>query len=298
LQSYLGLKLLLFLLLLSGIKCLECPSPQVLNPCICFRDTDNNRRGINCGGNNAINLKQIFTKISSLLDKNSKNFERFKLNNTAISVLEDNTFSDITFTEIIIDDAKNLWRLLPNAFSPNNTQTIIDFQQSGDSLLGEDKYNDDLFTALSSLNSVESILLNSYSLTHIPDGAFRPITGMQSNLTFLNFNSYDNKPYKIKSIGNDIVYYLYGLREIYLNDQQIDHIPVNAFEFWRSSDYILFIYLNNNKLNDTSLEIGSFTNCQRPISIEFNNNQFTFLNQRIFENILKAHNTNSMVFGG
>jgi len=71
-----------------------CPNPELLNPCKCI----NNQ--ISCGGDQHINLKHMFKRLSQQLDDQNKHFNRFFLNNTAISELEENTFYEITFDNI------------------------------------------------------------------------------------------------------------------------------------------------------------------------------------------------------
>jgi hypothetical protein len=76
----------MFALNINGL----CPKPEVLKPCWCeFSD-------ILCAGNHTLDLKQIFKNISQSLAENEKHFRLFNLNNTAITELEENTFSDIT----------------------------------------------------------------------------------------------------------------------------------------------------------------------------------------------------------
>jgi hypothetical protein len=106
-----------------------------MNSCFCNTTT------IICGGNQIINLKKIFQEISlNLESENDKHFEAFILNNTAITELEDNTFHDITFKSILINNAINLKRISANAFSVLNCETIEKFEHLGQSKLGEDQY--------------------------------------------------------------------------------------------------------------------------------------------------------------
>jgi hypothetical protein len=74
----------------------------VLYPCIC------NEYGISCGGNNSLNLKSVFQSINQNLGQNEKHFKIFALYNVAITEIEENTFFEITFDEILIFEALNL----------------------------------------------------------------------------------------------------------------------------------------------------------------------------------------------
>jgi hypothetical protein len=73
----------------------------VVNPCRC------NAIGIYYGDNEKLNLKHIFEYVNQVLPDNEKHFNKFYLNNTAITELEENTFYEITFDEIIIFNLKN-----------------------------------------------------------------------------------------------------------------------------------------------------------------------------------------------
>ncbi len=62
---------------------------------------------ISCGGNTKIHLKAIFHSMSLLLGDREKHFQQFYLNNTVIIELPENTFEDITFDSIQIEEAYN-----------------------------------------------------------------------------------------------------------------------------------------------------------------------------------------------
>ena len=69
---------------------------------------------------------------------------------------------------------------------------------------------------------------------------------------------------------------------------------MHAFDFYNSSTQELSISLNGNKLNDASIEIGAFTNSKRPLFINLRNNNFTFLEERIFGPILRINRQNQL----
>jgi hypothetical protein len=86
------------ILYLRYILCL-CPAPEILKPCKC------DAKGISCGGNDFINLKNIFKSIDQKLNESEKHFKKFYLNNSAIAEIDENTLYDITFDEIQIINA-------------------------------------------------------------------------------------------------------------------------------------------------------------------------------------------------
>jgi hypothetical protein len=103
-----------------------------------------------------INLKQIFRDLSSELNAENNNFVFFELNNTAITELEDNTFNDITFKFIYLNQTTNLKHIYPNAFAPSNTKSIEYFIHIELSSI-EEKYTEDLFEAINSLSQLSRI---------------------------------------------------------------------------------------------------------------------------------------------
>ncbi len=270
----------------------KCPSPKLLYPCICGLDN------INCSGNETLDLKLIFQNMSLNLNDSDKHFDSFFLGNTAIMELEDNTFHDITFKTIVINQTKSLKRIASNAFSSYNTFTLESVYLNGYSQLGE-QYVNELFTALSSLINLKNIWIMS-SIISIPSHAFSLINGLQKNLSVLEFIRCRNCDYQltIKSIGNFAFYYLGGLERIDLRSLEINHISAHAFDFWDSSENVLSIDLTGNKLNDTTIEIGTFTNAKRPLEIKLDNNQFTYLDEKIFSNILQIDERNKIYVVG
>ena len=101
---------------------LYCPY-ESLKPCRWF-GTLGNQRIIHCGGNQDINLKAIFHNLSKQLSKNEKHFTMFILvQNNLIKVLEDNTFSDITFNIIEIESCNNLTKFERFAFNTTDLVT-------------------------------------------------------------------------------------------------------------------------------------------------------------------------------
>jgi hypothetical protein len=235
----------------------------------------------------------------NLSNSDDKHFDRFLLNNTAIVELEDNTFDDITFKAIEIDDAKSFKRIASNAFSSYNTFTIEYVFLDVYSQLDEQNTNE-LFTALSSLINLKRISFDITSIISIPSHAFSLIYGLQKNLSELNFNrciSCDHKV-PVKSIGNFAFYYLGGLEQIDLRRSEINHISAHAFDFLDSSEKVLSIDLRDGQLNDTTIEIGAFTNAKRPLEIKLDNNQFTYLDEKIFSSIVRIDERNKIYLGG
>lgn len=274
--------------------CGKCPAEEVIKPCICTTK-ESNKTYIICSGNENINLQQIFNNMSLNLDKNDTHFEGFVLNNTAITKIEDNTFHNIKFRTIELNDVQNLERIASNAFFPNNIFTIEEVHQWGDTLLGGHNNSEELFKALSSLLNVSQITFDSTVLDSIPTHAFDANNETQTNLILIDFNSINMPLRNISSVGNYAFYNLNGLEYLNLQFQEINYIPVHAFEFSKASENKLYIRLFGNQLNDTSIEVGAFANAKRPLQINLQLNNFTYLDEKVFAPILLANKENSIL---
>lgn len=246
-----SVNLLWIICILSSLKlfqCGQCPQSNTLNPCKCSNDT------ISCGGNVTIHLKAIFHRMSYELGDGKKHFQKFYLNNTAISELPENTFEDITFDSIQIVNAYNLSLIHTFAFSATNL-ALKNFYVAN-TLLKNSPPNYDIFTAMSLMFGIEGITIVYSKIQNIPDNAFRPILGQQKNLTVIYM--YGNI---IKMIGNNAFQYLPSLFILEIHSNQINYIPKNAFKFLgKSLRNFHYGDLSPLPLNSSSFEYGAFSN--------------------------------------
>lgn len=263
----------------------------LINPCRCQDER------ITCDGEYTYNLKGIFDRLNrslGLQPEEDRTFEEFVFNNTEITELVDQVFGDIRFKRIKLVDALSLRRVSANAFARNGP-LIEEFVAMGESLLGEDAFASDLFDAFNTMVNAKKIWLNRNRLRSIPTVAFgkRPEANFQ--LEELNFNKFSSKSGNIRRIGNFAFYYLNKLTHLYLSHQRISYLPANAFDFERSSNATLYIYLGNNKLNNTSFEKGAFLNAKRPIHLElYWNPELTYLDEQVFAPFLSASKLNKI----
>jgi hypothetical protein len=278
-------------LCLKYILCL-CPAPEVLNPCKC--DTN----GISCGGNDVINLKNIFNAIDQKLSENEKHFAQFYLNNTAITELEENTFYEITFDEIHIYNTTKLKLIHTNAFNATKSLTKIlsvnyHYTESYDPNaipLTNSPPTHDIFHMLSSITTLEEIHLCYTNITGIPSLAFKPINGAQNNLTFITF-AYSS----IVEIGDNAFSALENLSFLSFADNKIESIPKTAFNFENDSKEIMQLDLQSNKLNGESFPSDSFNNMKRPTFLYLGNNpNLKYLDQHIFQPFLESNIKNKI----
>ncbi|KAJ6217980.1 hypothetical protein RDWZM_009137 [Blomia tropicalis] len=284
---------ILFLIIVSSVLATiilaACPMNYLINPCHCSDGR------ITCDGEYSYNLKNIFTKLNrTLRHEVDRTFEEFVLNNTDISELVDDVFGMIRFRKIRLVDALSLRRISGNAFAKNG-DLVEQFVASGESLLGEDAHSNDLFDAFNQLTNCKRIWLNRNRLRSIPTVAFGKRANSNFQLEELNFNKFSSKNGNIRSVGNFAFYYLNQLTYLYLSHQRINYLPSNAFDFERPSNRTLYIYLGNNKLNNTSFEKGIFLNTKRPVHLElYWNPDLTYLDEKVFAPFLDQNKQNKI----
>ncbi|XP_054156873.1 uncharacterized protein LOC128955245 [Oppia nitens] len=267
-----------------------------------------------CNGDDIIDMNNYFVGLSqyqstmqTIADGNDgqqhhepEPYDQFVLNNTAVTELGDQFLGNVTFKSIHIKDAFSLGRIAANAFGPN-WLTVEELVIDGESQLGasgSDRDLDELFDALSSLVEAKRIWLNRNHLRQIPSVAFGKYSGQDYRLVDLNFNRFSVNNGHIQSIGNYAFYYLNQLRHLYLSHQRLDYVPANAFDFERPSNQTLYIYMGNNRLNNTSFERGVLLNAKRPVHLElYWNPQLTYLDETIFAPFLRQDKRNHIRLG-
>jgi len=266
----------------------KCPPNEVINPCLCNSTT------ILCEGNESYKLQHLFLIASKAIKDEDKHFDFFIMTNKAIERLEDNTFSDITFKEILLQNTVSLKIIDSNAFAVNNTKTVEVFRNEGESKLGSNQYLNQLFDALKELTNVREIYFDNSSLRSIPSNAFNSSDGSLKNLVKIHFN--ENTRSYINFLGEYAFYGLNNLTFISFYDNIIDHIPKHAFDFEKPSNNYLYVDLGSNYLNETGLEIGIFTDSKRPLNISLVWNQISVLDERVFAPILQKDKRNIIDF--
>ncbi len=250
---------MVWLIIIISTTCGECPKPEQLQPCACNKDV------ISCDGNETLHLETIFQQLSFELEDGKKHFKQFYLSNTAISELPENTFVNITFDSIVINEASNLSLISTYAFNASNLGLKL-FYCIASTLLKNNPPNYDIFTALSLMVAIEEIKIIKSGIHEIPKNAFRPILGQQKNISVLGL-FYNN----------------------------ITHIPNNTFNFSSKSDKPFFLDLYLNDLNGSSFEVSAFNNLNRPTTIDFTRNSISYLDQNIFEPFFSDNDKNRII---
>ncbi len=267
---------------LKEANCL-CPKPQFLHPCEC------DQKGITCGGNDSLNLKHVFQNIDKNLLHYEKHFEKFYLNNTAITEIEEKTFFAVTFDEIHIFNAANLKSINSHAFTSTNLVTkklTIEYVPIVNS-----PPNYDLFYAFSSFINLEELSLSGTQISEIPSHAFRPINGIQSKLSRIFFETN-----KIEKIGNYSFYELKNLTVLFFENNPLKLISLDSFNFKDPSNQTLNLYLSLvNTLNDSIFTINSLSNIKRPTIIYLSRDpNLKFIDQTIFQPFFESNPKNKI----
>ncbi len=251
-----------------------------MNPCKCEENA------INCGGLEFIDLKEIFLKLNAKL--NDKHFEKFVLNNGAITELTENTFGNITFDIIYIDHALNLTRIETKTFS--NMESNITVFIVNKTPIESSVPNYDLFTAFSSMNNLKKLDIEYTNLKDIPNNAFRPLNGVQKNLISVNLPSNN-----ISTIGENAFQSLPNIQTIDLSSNLLKNISENVFKITNTSEKLLQIYLTSNELNSNSFAQKSFDNLKRPTLLTLSYNNITYLDENVFHSFLNKDINNTIV---
>jgi len=251
----------------------ECPTKESLNPCSCQIFYE--RPYLTC--KIEYNLTQILKKISQNLSDQNKYVNELILKNSRITELEDNTFSDIKFRIIVIDNAMDLKKISLNAFN-GTAKEVTTFAITGRSNIGEE-YATQFFYSLNTLINVEYIHLESLRLTNIPSFAFQ-----QQNLISISFNN-DKRTNRgsIKTIADYAFFKASSLKKLYLDFQQISFISSHSFDFEKDLDIpSVEISLNYNYLNENSFGSDLFSSPNRRFYIGLANNSINYLPEKIF----------------
>ena len=276
---------LLVVITLVTVFCVSsgCPAPELIKPCVC---KDN---GIICGGHSEIDIGYIFYNLRNNLTKSEKHFKSFHLNNTFITELKENTFKDITFDEITIENCTNLTKISSNAFTETDLVTKILNIHSNPKLSSTDN---SIFQLLSKFVNLEKLYLVDNNITEIPSNAFQSIVGYQDKLINLTIGGKS-----IKKIGDRPFYVLNGLNRIKLSNTSIKSIPEYAFEFEQESKIKLTLILEDNYyLNSVVFPQYSLSRFKRPVDLDlgFAWNHFEYLDEKLFENFLKSNAQNQI----
>ena len=145
---------------------------------------------------------------------------------------------------------------------------------------------------LCSFINLEELELYGTQISEIPSYAFRPIIGIQSKLSNIDFQ--DNK---IEKIGNYSFYDLKNLKDLDFFNNPLTLISMNSFHFKDVSNRTFNLNLNYmNMLNGSSFAINSLSNIKRPTHIYLGRDpNLKFFDETIFLPFLASNPKNKIL---
>ena len=258
-----------------------CPHSSILYPCTCHHSIFGTH--VYCGGSSHINLENIFDSMSNDLVSDKKHFTHLTLTNSAVHQLNENTFRDITFESILIENSLNLSQIHRNAFTDTNWFTKS-FSIKNCSKM-ENK-NDDLFYSLSKFRNLETLEIFDTNITEIPSFAFKPINGYQNQLKTISI-----KGKMFRRIGDNAFRYLNSLTNLTFVDTSIALIPDYALTFSRISRIKIQInFTDNHLMSGSSFSKNSLAYISRPTQLI--GISATVLSEEIFLPFLNSNDQN------
>ncbi len=231
----------------------------------------------------------MFQVLSQTLAPNAKHFNSFKLNNSTMTELEENTFFDITFEEISLVWNKEMKHIHTKAFGSTSLVTKrlnIEFTP-----VENFPPNYNFFLFLSTLKNIEAIFCQGLNLPVIPPHAIQPAAGFMTNLIDISFISS-----KIAILGINAFYDLTNLEVIDLSKNNLQTIPANAFQFKSPATKNLEIDLNGMiSLIGTGFQVGSLLNIKRPTLLSLTGDtKITYLDEKVFKPFLDSNPGNTI----
>ena len=191
-------------------------------------------------------------------------------------ILEDNTFSDITFQEFHSNKVKKIGT---NTFNKTADKILSFFSLTSSIEHQPPKY--DLQTILNQMTQLESLAIG-INVDEIPSNAIRNKT----NLPFIKLANKQNltiKPSAFYSLDN-----LYGLQIV---QTTVNRIEKEAFKSATLADIIF----DNCRLSSESFQMGAFDGITNPIKVTFLKMNISYLAESVFKPILK-NSSNSIDF--
>ena len=280
---FLNLGLLVLVIIAIGyVESNGCPVSESIKPCVCAKVLGINSWDIKCGGHSDIDLVNIFQTLEKNLTKTEKHFNRFYLNNTFITELKENTFKDITFDDIIIENCTNLSKIHVNAFNQTDLVTKYLYISGSFKLSSSDN---SIFEVISKFVNLEELQLENNNITEIPSNIFNN----QDELEFLTF-----KGKSIKKLGPRAFSSLHRLKSIEISYTSIEYIPEYAFEFDQESNQTIAIrFEGNHLLNGSSIHKNSLKNIKRPLYLALDSH-IEYLEENIFKPLLSENPKNKI----
>ncbi|XP_027194794.2 uncharacterized protein LOC113789455 isoform X1 [Dermatophagoides pteronyssinus] len=316
------------IMIVSADMAVKCPSDRILYPCKCHHNEH-----IICTESMTYSLLHVFRAIEQSMLSNihyhlsssttitnqmpKPLFNELILSNHYWNELDDNLFQYVRFQRIIMYDMKSLIRIHSNVFNGTNNDVKY-LEIKGENKLGQ-KYINQLFDALSSLQMAREMYLELNQLDMIPSYAFRDIQMNYYNPSLFDQGNYYTENLKINNnrkrlrlerlhilsksltqISSYAFYELNSLRYIRIHSKHNDglqRISAHAFDLAQPLSHPLIIDLRKNQLKLSCFELDTFQQVNRPVHLDLSENNLTSIPQTIFERFLNIDAKNTINMG-
>ena len=225
-----------------------------------------------------INLKRLFKAVD--WKYKDKHFKELTILNDCIESIDEDILGNIRIDTIKIKNCLKLKYIHWNAFG-NQAKFIIKFSATVN--LTSSKH--DLFKLINSMANCEEIIMNPFG------NELRPIK--LNKLKKLDFDGLYSS-IKVEKIHNNAFYECREMELIDLQNNNINYISDEAFNFKDKNDKRLKVYLNGNRLNLSSFPLNSLANFKRPVTLNLWDNLFNQFDFKIFEQFFKANPKNTI----
>ena len=225
------------------------------------------------------------------IGETQKHFQQFSLSNAMITELKANTFRDLTFDKIVIEDCLRLEKIDVMAFNGTDRVTKMLAIRDNPRLSSP---NNSIYRVLNKFVNIEIIKLERNNINEIPDYAFsRQLT----KLSILGFASM-----RFNKLGDFAFATLPKLNFLDFDNVEFDIIHEQAFVFGQVSTMNLNINFKNIKTRARSgksvFKYGSLANINRTTDITFEGQSFLTLNWIDIGDYLKANEKSTIDLGG
>ncbi len=236
----------------------KCPTPEEIEPCIC------NKANLLCN-DKTISSHELKLVGQQILE-NKYQFDSITISNTSVIRIDNNTFPSGNFRIIQLDHNENLEFIDPYAFSGSVKSFLFE---------NNTKMNESIFNVMKNLNITEKIVINFNNINEIPKNAL--------NSSAKEINLENNR---FKKIGSNAFSSLPNLEILSLKNNSIESIDDFGLDL-KSNEFHKTIYLNHNKLNETSFKEKSLPKLKDDsVFIHLEDNLIHNLTENIFKPFL------------
>lgn len=260
----------------------HCPPDFILFPCSCVLSQ------IFCYNQNVVQLEPIFKRIVNYLTiRNIKtHFFKLELDGLVIFQLKQNFLQGLQFDEIALKNLRYLERIDEDAFNGTiDYLKQLSFEGETSHFITDANLNQ-INLAIRCLTKLERLYIDAHHLQTIPEYIFA-----SESIVEISFNYNRIQKGKINRIESFAFYDLPKVNTIDLYDQNISDIGTDWFiknnvdaDFETGGESgMLWIYLQDNRLTDSSLQRNPFQFLQRGVQLYLTNNNITQEGIKIFK---------------